>query len=56
VQLARGWARVRSCLIKELRSIRADPMMLVLVAYRDGWIVISMKNDWERIFGFDAVP
>jgi phosphoglycolate phosphatase-like HAD superfamily hydrolase len=25
-------------------------------AKKDGWIVISMKNDWKRIFGFDAVP
>jgi phosphoglycolate phosphatase-like HAD superfamily hydrolase len=25
-------------------------------AKRDGWIVSSMKNDWKRIFGFDAVP
>jgi hypothetical protein len=23
-------------------------------AKKDGWIVISMKNDWKRIFGFDA--
>jgi hypothetical protein len=22
----------------------------------DGWVVISMKNDWKRIFGFDAGP
>ena len=25
-------------------------------AKKDGWVVISMKNDWKRIFGFDAVP
>jgi phosphoglycolate phosphatase-like HAD superfamily hydrolase len=25
-------------------------------AKKDGWTVISMKNDWKRIFGFDAVP
>jgi hypothetical protein len=25
-------------------------------AKKDGWIVISMKNDWKRIFGFDAGP
>src|SRR6476659_4485341 len=23
-------------------------------AKKDGWTVISMKNDWKRIFGFDA--
>lgn len=23
-------------------------------AKNDGWIVISMKNDWKRIFGFDV--
>jgi hypothetical protein len=22
-------------------------------AKRDGWTVISMKNDWKRIFAFD---
>ena len=25
-------------------------------AKKDGWIVISMKNDWKRIFGFDGTP
>jgi phosphoglycolate phosphatase-like HAD superfamily hydrolase len=25
-------------------------------AEKDGWIVISMKNDWKRIFGFDSAP
>jgi hypothetical protein len=25
-------------------------------AKKNGWIVISMKNDWKRIFGFDAAP
>jgi hypothetical protein len=25
-------------------------------AKKDGWIVISMKNDWKRIFGFDGAP
>ncbi len=23
---------------------------------KDGWVVISMKNDWKRIFGFDGAP
>jgi hypothetical protein len=22
-------------------------------AKRDGWIIISMKNDWKRIFSFE---
>jgi hypothetical protein len=22
-------------------------------AAKDGWVVISMKNDWNRIFSFD---
>jgi len=22
-------------------------------AKKDGWIVVSMKNDWKRIFAFD---
>lgn len=25
-------------------------------AKKDGWIVISMKTDWKRIFGFDGGP
>ena len=25
-------------------------------AKKDGWIVISMKNDWKRIFEFDSAP
>ena len=25
-------------------------------AKKDGWIVISMKNDWKRIFGFESAP
>jgi phosphoglycolate phosphatase-like HAD superfamily hydrolase len=25
-------------------------------AKKDGWIIISMKNDWKRIFGFESVP
>ena len=25
-------------------------------AKKDGWVVISMKNDWKRILGFDSSP
>ena len=25
-------------------------------AKKDGWTVISIKNDWKRIFGFDGAP
>ena len=25
-------------------------------AKKDGWTVISMKNDWKRIFGFESAP
>ena len=25
-------------------------------AKKDGWVVISMKNDWKRIFGFGSAP
>ena len=25
-------------------------------AKKDGWTVISMKNDWKRIFGFETAP
>ena len=24
-----------------------------LLAKKDGWVVISMKNDWKRIFAFE---
>ena len=24
-------------------------------AKKDGWVVVSMKNDWKRIFGFENV-
>ena len=26
---------------------------LMAEAIKNGWIVISMKNDWKRIFAFD---
>jgi phosphoglycolate phosphatase-like HAD superfamily hydrolase len=25
-------------------------------AKKDGWVVISMKNDWKQIFGFETAP
>ena len=25
-------------------------------AMRDGWVVVSMKDDWRRIFAFEAKP
>ena len=25
-------------------------------AIKDGWIVVSMKNDWKRIFAFELGP
>ena len=25
-------------------------------AKKQGWVVISMKNDWKRILGFDSSP
>ena len=25
-------------------------------AKKDAWVVISMKNDWKRIFGFESAP
>ena len=25
-------------------------------AKKSGWTVISMKNDWKRIFGFETAP
>ena len=24
-------------------------------AKKDGWIVISMKNDWKKIFAFETI-
>jgi phosphoglycolate phosphatase-like HAD superfamily hydrolase len=32
------------------------PQDLYDEAKKDGWIVISMKNDWKRIFGFESAP
>jgi hypothetical protein len=32
------------------------PQDLYDEAKKDGWIVISMKNDWKRIFGFERAP
>ena len=26
------------------------------MAKKQGWVVISMKNDWKRIFGFESAP
>jgi hypothetical protein len=23
-------------------------------SHKDGWVVISMKRDWKRVFSFDA--
>ena len=25
-------------------------------AKKDGWTIISMKNDWKRVFGFESAP
>ena len=29
------------------------PQELYDLANKDGWIVVSMKNDWKRIFAFE---
>ena len=29
------------------------PQKLYDEATKDGWIVVSMKNDWKRIFAFE---
>jgi phosphoserine phosphatase len=33
--------------------IGAFPEELMVQAKRDGWVVISMKKDWKRVFSFD---
>ena len=43
-------------------AVLSSPLVPVIVVAEaplvtdtlDGWIVISMKKDWKRIFGFDA--
>ena len=32
---------------------RPLPQKLYDKATKDGWIVVSMKNDWKRIFAFE---
>ena len=34
-------------------KVGAFPQALYDEAKKDGWFVISMKNDWKRIFSFD---
>jgi hypothetical protein len=31
------------------------PQALYDEAKAQGWVVISMKNDWKRVFGFDGL-
>jgi phosphoserine phosphatase len=33
--------------------VGAFPEELMAQAKKDGWVVISMKNDWKRVFSFD---
>jgi phosphoserine phosphatase len=37
-------------------SVGAFPQTLMDGAKTSGWTVISMKNDWKRIFAFEAAP
>jgi hypothetical protein len=34
-------------------KIGTFPQRLYDLAMKDGWIVVSMKNDWKRIFAFE---
>jgi hypothetical protein len=34
-------------------SVGTFPDALMARAKQNGWLVISMKNDWKRIFPFD---
>jgi hypothetical protein len=34
-------------------KIGTFPQALYDQAMKDGWIVVSMKNDWKRIFAFE---
>ena len=34
-------------------KIGTFPQRLYDLAIKDGWIVVSMKNDWKRIFAFE---
>ena len=44
-------ARPRACPIRKSGHF---PQSLYDQATKDGWIVVSMKNDWKRIFAFDV--
>jgi len=35
-------------------KVGAFPQALYDEAKKNGWVVISMKDDWKRIFSFDA--
>ena len=39
--------------LPENTKVGAFTQALYDEAKKDGWIVISMKNDWKRIFPFD---
>jgi hypothetical protein len=43
------WPRARSARHQD----RYFPQALYDEAKKNGWIVISMKNDWKRIFAFE---
>ena len=34
-------------------KIGTFPQALYDQAMKDGWVVVSMKNDWKRIFAFE---
>jgi hypothetical protein len=34
-------------------KVGAFPQALLDEAHKQGWTVISMKNDWKKIFAFD---
>ncbi len=36
-----------------MRKIGAFPDALMAEAKKLGWVVVSMKNDWKRIFAFE---
>ncbi len=41
--------------IKEARSHVSAFNIALLWAKKNGWVVISMKNDWKRIFAFETI-
>ena len=48
------WEYHRSMLIRFDSKVGTFTQALYDKAKKDGWTVISMKNDWKKVFGFES--